>query len=118
MQLSKKSIPDLKTIWHLYHDGFIFFFLVFFFSEKKVDHLAFVSLSMMLQLSKLLICRKNDELRKDAVDALCCLAHALGEDFTIFIPSIHKLLLKHRLRVHSFPEYFYYIMIIYFPLCV
>jgi hypothetical protein len=46
--------------------------------------------------------RKNDELRKDAVDALCCLAHALGEDFTIFIESIHKLLLKHRLRVLHF----------------
>jgi hypothetical protein len=54
---------------------------------------------MMLQLCKLLMYRKNDELRKNAVDALCCLAHALGEDFTIFIPSIHKLLLKHRLRV-------------------
>lgn len=48
---------------------------------------------------KCAICRNNDELRKDAVDALCCLAHALGEDFIIFIPSIRKLLLKHRLRV-------------------
>ncbi|KAK4401785.1 Serine/threonine-protein kinase TOR [Sesamum angolense] len=47
---------------------------------------------------------KNDELRKDALDALCCLAHALGEDFTIFIPSIHKLLLKHRLRHKDFEE--------------
>ncbi|KAL6013172.1 hypothetical protein ACLOJK_003664 [Asimina triloba] len=46
----------------------------------------------------------NDELRQDAVDALCCLAHALGEDFTIFIPSIHKLLLKHRLRHKDFDE--------------
>ncbi|XXG56788.1 hypothetical protein AAC387_Pa03g4113 [Persea americana] len=46
----------------------------------------------------------NDELRKDAVDALCCLAHALGEDFIIFIPSIHKLLLKHRLRHGDFDE--------------
>ncbi|KAG6421928.1 hypothetical protein SASPL_118488 [Salvia splendens] len=41
---------------------------------------------------------KSDELRKDAVDALCCLAQALGEDFTIFIPSIRKLLVKHRMR--------------------
>ncbi|RWR77912.1 serine/threonine-protein kinase TOR isoform X2 [Cinnamomum micranthum f. kanehirae] len=46
----------------------------------------------------------NDELRKDAVDALCCLAHALGEDFIIFIPSIRKLLLKHRLRHRDFDE--------------
>ncbi|KAJ7015594.1 hypothetical protein NC653_004788 [Populus alba x Populus x berolinensis] len=59
---------------------------------------------MMLQMCKLVIFRKNDELRKDAVDALCCLAHALGEDFTIFIPSIHKLLLKHRLRHKEFEE--------------
>lgn len=59
--------------------------------------------------------RKNDELRKDAVDALCCLAHALGQDFAIFIPSIHKLLLKHRLRVLCllFPgqQYFLYFLI-------
>ncbi|CAK7330253.1 unnamed protein product [Dovyalis caffra] len=47
---------------------------------------------------------KNEEIRKDAVDALCCLAHALGEDFTIFIPSIHKLLLKHRLQHKEFEE--------------
>lgn len=46
-----------------------------------------------------IVVRNNDELRRDAADALCCLAHALGEDFTIFIPSIHKLLLKHHLRV-------------------
>lgn len=46
----------------------------------------------------------NDELRKDAVDAFCCLAHALGEDFTIFIPSIHKLMLKHHLRHRDFDE--------------
>ncbi|KAJ6983967.1 hypothetical protein NC653_022250 [Populus alba x Populus x berolinensis] len=59
---------------------------------------------MMLQTCKPVICRKNDELRKDAVDALCCLAHALGEDFTIFIPSIHKLLLKHRLQHKEFEE--------------
>ena len=51
---------------------------------------------------ELLIYRQNDELRKDAVDALCCLAYALGEDFTIFIPSIHKLLLKYRLRVLTY----------------
>lgn len=61
--------------------------------------MSFFTSSMMLQFCKLFIYRKNEELRKNAVDALCCLAHALGEDFTIFIPSIHKLLLKHRLRV-------------------
>ncbi|KAM7479086.1 hypothetical protein LguiA_027299 [Lonicera macranthoides] len=53
---------------------------------------------------KLVLDGKNDELRKDAVDALCCLAHALGEDFTIFVPSIHKLLQKHRLRHKEFEE--------------
>ncbi|XP_026393292.1 serine/threonine-protein kinase TOR-like [Papaver somniferum] len=53
---------------------------------------------------KLVLDGNSDELRKDAVDALCSLAHALGEDFTIFVPSIHKLLLKHRLRHKEFEE--------------
>lgn len=48
-----------------------------------------------------LIFSNKEELRRDAVDALCCLAHALGEDFTIFIPSIHKLLVKHHLQVST-----------------
>ncbi|KAH0746143.1 hypothetical protein KY285_007800 [Solanum tuberosum] len=34
-----------------------------------------------------------------AIDTLCCLAHVLGEDFTIFIPSIHKFMVKHRLQL-------------------
>lgn len=46
----------------------------------------------------------NDELRRDTADSLCCLAHALGEDFTIFIPSIRKILLKHHLRHGDFEE--------------
>ncbi|KAL6517525.1 hypothetical protein OROMI_033226 [Orobanche minor] len=53
---------------------------------------------------KLVLDGKNDELRKDAVDALCCLAHALGEDFSIFVPSIHKLLLKHHMGHKDFKE--------------
>ncbi|KAL3843837.1 hypothetical protein ACJIZ3_001240 [Penstemon smallii] len=61
-------------------------------------------ISALVHHLKLVLDGKNDELRKDAVDALCCLAHALGEDFTIFIPSIHKLLLKHRLRHKDFEE--------------
>ncbi|KAI3733193.1 hypothetical protein L1987_64413 [Smallanthus sonchifolius] len=61
-------------------------------------------ISTLVHHLKLVLDGKNDELRKDAVDALCCLAHALGEDFTIFIPSIHKLLLKHRLRHKEFEE--------------
>ncbi|XP_034918588.1 serine/threonine-protein kinase TOR isoform X2 [Populus alba] len=61
-------------------------------------------ISALVHHLKLVLDGKNDELRKDAVDALCCLAHALGEDFTIFIPSIHKLLLKHRLRHKEFEE--------------
>ncbi|KAB1208603.1 Serine/threonine-protein kinase TOR [Morella rubra] len=60
--------------------------------------------SVVLELRLKALKWKNDELRTDAVDALCCLAHALGEDFTIFIPSIHKLLLKHRLRHKEFEE--------------
>ncbi|KAJ6948775.1 hypothetical protein NC651_002936 [Populus alba x Populus x berolinensis] len=61
-------------------------------------------ISALVHHLKLVLDGKNDELRRDAVDALCCLAHALGEDFTIFIPSIHKLLLKHRLRHKEFEE--------------
>ncbi|KAF5809366.1 putative non-specific serine/threonine protein kinase [Helianthus annuus] len=61
-------------------------------------------ISALVHHLKLVLDGKNDELRKDAVDALCCLAHALGEDFSIFIPSIHKLLLKHRLRHKEFEE--------------
>ncbi|XP_042517087.1 serine/threonine-protein kinase TOR isoform X2 [Macadamia integrifolia] len=60
--------------------------------------------SSLVHHLKLVLDGKNDELRKDAVDSLCCLAHALGEDFTIFIPSIHKLLLKYRLRHKEFEE--------------
>ncbi|XP_056160919.1 serine/threonine-protein kinase TOR isoform X2 [Syzygium oleosum] len=61
-------------------------------------------ISSLVHHLKLVLDGKIDELRKDAVDALCCLAYALGEDFTIFIPSIHKLLLKHRLRHKEFEE--------------
>ncbi|GMQ01213.1 hypothetical protein CsSME_00047925 [Camellia sinensis var. sinensis] len=61
-------------------------------------------ISALVRHLKLVLDGKSDGLRKDAVDALCCLAHALGEDFTIFIPSIHKLLLKHRLRHKEFEE--------------
>lgn len=61
-------------------------------------------ISSLVHHLKLVLDGKNDELRKDAVDALCCLAYALGEDFTIFIPSIHKLLQKYRLRHKEFDE--------------
>ncbi|KAM7262462.1 hypothetical protein ACFE04_000145 [Oxalis oulophora] len=53
-------------------------------------------ISALVHHLKLVMDGNNNELRKDDVDALCCLAHALGEDFTIFIPSIHKMLIKHR----------------------
>ncbi|EXB61547.1 Serine/threonine-protein kinase TOR [Morus notabilis] len=61
-------------------------------------------ISSLVHHLKLVLDGKNDELRKDSVDALCCLAQALGEDFTTFIPSIHKLMLKHRLRHKDFEE--------------
>ncbi|XP_030468800.2 serine/threonine-protein kinase TOR-like isoform X2 [Syzygium oleosum] len=60
--------------------------------------------SLLVQHLKLVLDGEIDELRKDAVDALCCLAYALGEGFTIFIPSIQKLLLKHQLRHKEFKE--------------
>ncbi|KAL8097331.1 hypothetical protein AgCh_030462 [Apium graveolens] len=61
-------------------------------------------ISALVHHLKLVLDGKNDELCRDAVDALCCLAHALGEDFTIFIPSIHKILLKLRLQHKEFEE--------------
>ncbi|VFQ96023.1 unnamed protein product [Cuscuta campestris] len=61
-------------------------------------------ISALVHHLKLVLDGNKEELRRDAVDALCCLAHALGEDFTIFIPSIHKLLLKHHLQHKEFEE--------------
>uniref|UniRef100_A0A0D3G4U2 Serine/threonine-protein kinase TOR n=1 Tax=Oryza barthii TaxID=65489 RepID=A0A0D3G4U2_9ORYZ len=64
--------------------------------------------TVQLCITRLLIClsvaRNNDDLRKDAAEALCCLAHALGEDFTIFVSSIHKLLVKHHMRYRKWDE--------------
>ncbi|CAN6544525.1 unnamed protein product [Malus baccata var. baccata] len=72
---------------------------------KLIPHVQVTGhISSLVHHLKLVLDGKNDELRKDAVDALYCLAHALGEDFTIFIPSIHKLLLRHRLRHKEFEE--------------
>ncbi|CAN4107821.1 unnamed protein product [Withania somnifera] len=61
-------------------------------------------ISSLVHHLKLVLDGNKEELRKDAIDALCCLAHALGEDFTIFIPSIHKLMVKHRLQHKEFEE--------------
>ncbi|ERM95810.1 serine/threonine-protein kinase TOR isoform X2 [Amborella trichopoda] len=60
--------------------------------------------SALVHHLKLVLDGNNDELRKDAVDAICCLAHALGEDFALFVPSIRKLLLKYRLQHKDFKE--------------
>ncbi|CAO2815870.1 unnamed protein product [Amaranthus hypochondriacus] len=61
-------------------------------------------ISTIVHHLKLILDGKNDELRKDGFDVVCYLVHALGEDFAIFIPSIHKLLVKHRLRHKEFEE--------------
>lgn len=61
-------------------------------------------ISSLVHHLKLVLDGNKEELRKDAIDALCGLAHALGEDFTIFIPSIHKLMVKHRLQHKEFEE--------------
>ncbi|XP_006654171.1 serine/threonine-protein kinase TOR [Oryza brachyantha] len=60
--------------------------------------------SVLVHHLKLVLDGNNDDLRKDAAEALCCLAHALGEDFTIFVSSIHKLLGKHHLRYRKWDE--------------
>jgi FKBP12-rapamycin complex-associated protein len=33
----------------------------------------------------------NDDLRRDALDTICALAVALGQDFVIFVPTICKV---------------------------
>lgn len=33
----------------------------------------------------------SDELRRDALDTICALAVALGQDFNIFVPTIDKV---------------------------
>ncbi|WMV24574.1 hypothetical protein MTR67_017959 [Solanum verrucosum] len=62
----------------------------------KVDASVEVRHGAIKTLTKLIPCVQTElnknELKKAAIDALRCLGHALGEDFTIFIPSIHKLM--------------------------
>uniref|UniRef100_A0ACD5YK47 Uncharacterized protein n=1 Tax=Avena sativa TaxID=4498 RepID=A0ACD5YK47_AVESA len=60
--------------------------------------------SVLVHHLKLVLDGNNDDLRKDAAEALCSLAHALGEEFTVFIPSIHKILVKHHLRYRKWDE--------------
>uniref|UniRef100_A0A0D9WFJ7 Serine/threonine-protein kinase TOR n=1 Tax=Leersia perrieri TaxID=77586 RepID=A0A0D9WFJ7_9ORYZ len=60
--------------------------------------------SVLVNHLKLVLDGNNNDLRKDAAEALCCLAHARGEDFTIFVPSIHKLLVKHHLQYIKWDE--------------
>ncbi|EFJ04540.1 hypothetical protein SELMODRAFT_449361, partial [Selaginella moellendorffii] len=44
----------------------------------------------------------KDELRNDAVDAICVLATVLGAEFTMFLPSVRKLLQRHHLQHPQF----------------
>nr|CAB3465509.1 unnamed protein product [Digitaria exilis] len=60
--------------------------------------------SALVHHLKLVLDGNNADLRKDAAEALCCLAHALGEEFTIFVPSIRKILVKHQLRYKKWDE--------------
>jgi FKBP12-rapamycin complex-associated protein len=48
------------------------------------------------------ITRSFDELRKDALDAICALAVALGTDFAIFVPSVRKPMQRHHLQHSQF----------------
>lgn len=44
----------------------------------------------------------QEELRPDAMEAICALAVAQGGDFAIFVPSVRKLLQRHRLQYPRF----------------
>ncbi|XP_057821315.1 serine/threonine-protein kinase TOR isoform X2 [Cryptomeria japonica] len=61
-------------------------------------------ISALIQPLKLVLDGKIDELRKEAVDSICVLAQALGDDFAIFISSIRKQLQRHRLQHKDFDE--------------
>eukprot|EP00252_Welwitschia_mirabilis_P018999 TRINITY_DN4284_c0_g1_i1.p1 TRINITY_DN4284_c0_g1~~TRINITY_DN4284_c0_g1_i1.p1 ORF type:complete len:1768 (+),score=306.64 TRINITY_DN4284_c0_g1_i1:368-5305(+) len=61
-------------------------------------------ISVLVHPLKLTIDGNIEELRKDAVDGICALARALGDDFTIFVPSIRKLLQRHRLQHKEFDD--------------
>lgn len=39
-----------------------------------------------------------DELRRDALDALSTMAVVLGQDFNMFVPTIRKAVLRHRIQ--------------------
>ncbi|XP_020699146.1 serine/threonine-protein kinase TOR isoform X1 [Dendrobium catenatum] len=60
--------------------------------------------SALVHHLKLVLDGNNEELRRDAADALCCLAYAIGEESAIFVPSIHKILSKHHFRHRDFEE--------------
>jgi hypothetical protein len=53
-------------------------------------HLAGFSSTVLQPLMKVLD-GPSDELRFDALDTICALAMALGQDFTIFVPTICKV---------------------------
>lgn len=38
----------------------------------------------------------------DAVDTICTLAVAVGADFAMFVPSVRKPMLRHRVHVGGF----------------
>ncbi|KAH6554635.1 hypothetical protein KP509_1Z318800 [Ceratopteris richardii] len=51
----------------------------------------------MLSLKQILD-GQSDDLRKDAVDAICSVAVTLGSDFAFFLPSVKKLLQRHKIQ--------------------
>ena len=40
----------------------------------------------------------TDDLRKDALDAMCSIAVVLGQDFAIFVPTIRKVVQRYRMQ--------------------
>jgi len=43
----------------------------------------------------------NDELREQALDVLCSVALAVGPDFAVFVPTIKKAMVRHRMTPHA-----------------
>lgn len=74
---------------------------------KALTHLlpavqVFGHVSALMHSLKQVLDGTVDELRKDAVNAICSVAVALGVDFVFFLPSVRKMLQRHRLQHAQF----------------
>jgi len=109
MDAASHSIhPDLMSNWE--KSGSLFFWSVVSRLPKSWFSVYWVlngggwvyGLNWKWVLDLHVITRSFDELRKDALDAICALAVALGTDFAVFVPSVRKPMQRHHIQVCVF----------------